>query len=292
MAFSALLVLVSSTSASALLQSNATGHGKPLIDKINFFRCEMCAHQCPDSGAYPKCKDFMTKICNPGEDGKMDGSPGERTTGQGWCTEFFNSFYEVCHPELKSQIEAQQAVPAPGPAPAIPVLVKAHTPQSVDHSMGEREVKALSRMDKQEIFGVPGQPDYISTEEIDTMSGEEITEEEKKVEPMLHSTMPLLRDHLKVQGPLPFGFRQMFVNAIVEAVPSCHPEMIKIEQLDKYDNGVRQIMYRAPQKVLDEIRDQIVDPHSKLINGPMKKFLIKRSHYQKVNVQEAEWRLL
>jgi len=60
------------------------------MDAVSSMRAEMCAHQEHGvSDQHDECLEFMTTACNPGPDMLMNGTPGEISTGHGWCTQFF-----------------------------------------------------------------------------------------------------------------------------------------------------------------------------------------------------------
>lgn len=290
MAFLILLVLAPLTSA---LLRGLQEHGeKPLIGSINAFRCEMCSHQCPDSGAYPKCKKFMTKMCKPGPDGEMDGTAGERTSGKGYCVTFFNVWYATCHPEQAAAEKEHAAIHGPSPAPGLagakPMMKHRKIPKEMLH-LNDKHMEALTRLDASEIFGRPGDPEYLSERKLDDLSGDQIIQEEEEVKPMLPKDTPLVRCHLQLQGPLPFDFGNMFREGILESHPRCRPDMIKFESSKKSSNGMRDIAFRAPQKVCDDINRQSVDQHSKLVNGPLRQFFVKRSHFNRISEEEPEF---
>lgn len=103
--------------------SNGTAFGQaPLMDGISAMRAEMCAHQKSGvSDEHDECLEFMTGACNPGPDMLMNGTPGEVSTGKGFCTEFFNPKTHAASPA------APPGAPgAPGPAPAVD-----------DHNLGD-----------------------------------------------------------------------------------------------------------------------------------------------------------
>lgn len=119
--------------ATAVVSALRTHHyGKPLADAISIMRAEMCAHQAEDSGEYPDCLKFMTTCCNPGPDGKIDGSAGEISTGEGFCADFFN----------RGAAGAVAAGAAPGAAPA---AAAAAAPSGAGHSgkLGHKDVVAF-----------------------------------------------------------------------------------------------------------------------------------------------------
>merc|ERR1712166_381134 len=66
---------------------------KKLMGMINKFRAEVCAHmkdeQGKEFGTYDKCLKFMNKACRPGNDGVMDGDKKEKSSGEGYCHDFF-----------------------------------------------------------------------------------------------------------------------------------------------------------------------------------------------------------
>lgn len=96
--------------------SNATEAGQaPLMDGILAMRAEMCAHQkFGESGEYNDCLEFMGQACNPGPDMVMNGTPGEVSTGQGFCTQFYTTYQEG---KLGGHAASPASAPgAPGPA--------------------------------------------------------------------------------------------------------------------------------------------------------------------------------
>lgn len=63
------------------------------MDMINEMRAEKCStRNFGVSDEYDECLKFMTGACNPGLDMLMNGSPGEITTGKGYCTNFFLNY--------------------------------------------------------------------------------------------------------------------------------------------------------------------------------------------------------
>jgi len=64
-----------------------------LMGMIDQYRAQVCAEMRDENGQkfdkYDKCLKFMDKACDPGSDNKMDGDKNEKTSGEGYCREFF-----------------------------------------------------------------------------------------------------------------------------------------------------------------------------------------------------------
>jgi len=76
-----------------------------ILDSVNEMRAKGCADR-PDPRKHDDCMDFMDEYCRPGgSDGaegkraQMNGEPGEKSTGKGYCEKFFNDEEKQKHQE-------------------------------------------------------------------------------------------------------------------------------------------------------------------------------------------------
>jgi len=79
---------------------------KRLMDAINKFRAEVCAQMHKDHEDFASeeaCKKFMEDACRPGKDGMMDGDKKERSSGEGFCREYFPVSEEKAVDEIEKE---------------------------------------------------------------------------------------------------------------------------------------------------------------------------------------------
>merc|ERR1719310_683911 len=83
------------------------------------------------------------------------------------------------------------------------------------------------------------------------------------------------RGALKVNGPLPADFAERLQQAAARAVP-CNVEDVKV--LDTYaldkDGDLVEVTFEGPRDVVHAIEDQSADPKSKLVDSPLRDFLV------------------
>lgn len=80
---------------------------RKLMNAIHRFRAEICYRMKKeagmDFGTYEKCEEFMREACIPGRDEIMDGDHQERSSGEGYCTEYFHEAEEKARKELEEE---------------------------------------------------------------------------------------------------------------------------------------------------------------------------------------------
>eukprot|EP00929_Paragymnodinium_shiwhaense_P024665 TRINITY_DN15105_c0_g1_i1.p1 TRINITY_DN15105_c0_g1~~TRINITY_DN15105_c0_g1_i1.p1 ORF type:complete len:215 (-),score=61.60 TRINITY_DN15105_c0_g1_i1:62-643(-) len=80
---------------------------------------------------------------------------------------------------------------------------------------------------------------------------------------------------LTVNGPIPADFSERLAQAAAKAVPCAVTDVKVVESyaLDKDGDRV-EIVFEGPKDVVEAVEDQSAEPHSALLNSPLRDFLV------------------
>lgn len=89
----------------------------------------------------------------------------------------------------------------------------------------------------------------------------------------------LERGQIVVGGPLPPDFEDRFVQGVVQAtgVSAKLVKVVSVQRSEQADGNIDELVFAAPQKVVEAVEEQASDPRSKLARGILHIFLVDRS---------------
>lgn len=104
------------------VEDKARGHHSKMMEAIDRYRASICAQMKDEYGekfkTFLACHEFMEKACRPQKDMEMDGDSEERSSGKGYCKEYFPEAEKKAKAEVEGEVfEVTAGGPSPGPAP-------------------------------------------------------------------------------------------------------------------------------------------------------------------------------
>jgi len=130
-------------------------------------------------------------------------------------------------------------------------------------------------------------PKATATKAKEVNSEDAIVKKMKALEEKLEKKKVDKEGKILVNGPLPAGFKEFFMQAVAHST-GVDAKKVKVTKTEAGEGNVVAVSFTAPGHVVDEVEKEAADPDSKLTKGNMHSFLVSKDEEEEEQDEHEE----